>query len=297
MDPYSILGVDKQATNDEIKSAYRKLSKDHHPDMNGGDDGKFKEISQAYKILTDPKEKAKFEEQKLRSQFNHAYQGSPDDFFKEFMSRAGFGGGFYTNVKMKRHGQDITLRATFSLEDAFHGRAIEISVDRMERLNMEKLVEKNRRIKINIPKGIKNGHTLILKGQGNHGYNGGRDGDINLIIEIKNHKLFNRREHDLFARVKIPFTQAMLGDSLTFKNIDNEDVDFTIPKNTQQGDKIEVLNKGMPVANSEVRGNLYLIVVVDLPKSLTERQIQILESLQSELGKKEKVEPINFESV
>jgi molecular chaperone DnaJ len=218
------------------------------------------------------------------------------------MSRGGFGfdngtGSFYAKVKTKHHGPNINIRVGLSLEDSFHGKTIEIAVDRMERLNMEKLIEKSRRIKINIPRGVRDGHQLILKGQGHHGYNGGRDGDINLVVELKPHKLFARREHDLFARIKIPFTQALLGDSSVFKNIDGESVDFTIPPGTQQGDKIEILNKGFTVGNSEVRGNLYLIVAIDLPKTLTERQIQILESLQGELGKRDKFEPIGFESV
>ena len=282
MDPYKILGIDKNASKEEIKSAYRKLAKDHQPDANGGDDSKFKQINEAYKILTDPAAKAQYEEDMFRRDpFSNS---SPEDFFREFMSQRGF--SFNPNssrIKMKHNGTNINIKVFLSLEEAFRGKSIEMSIDRLERLDANKLIQKNRRIKVNIPKGAKDGQQLVLKGQGNQGRNGGRDGDIMIIIQLKQNALFSVREHNIYSKIKVSFTQAILGDNIIFKNIDGEKVDVTIPKFSQQNQNIEILSKGMPVGNSDIRGNLILTVDIEMPKSLTEKQLDAIRSLNKEI--------------
>jgi len=291
MDPYKILGINRTASKEEIKSAYRKLAKDYHPDANGGNDSKFKQINEAYKILTDPVVKAQHEEE----MFKRNQSSGAEDFFREFMSQRGFnftnpprGFGFNpdefsSRVRMKHNGSNITIRLYLSLEEAFYGKNIEISVDRLERLDINKLIQKNRRIKINIPKGARDGQQLVLKGQGNQGQGGGRDGDIVIIIQLKQNSLFSVKEHNIFSKIKVSFTQAILGDTITFKNIDGEKVDITIPKFSQQNQNIEILNKGMPVGNSDVRGNLILTIDIEMPKSLTENQLDLIRSLNKEI--------------
>lgn len=282
MDPHKILGVNKNASKEEIKSAYRKLAKDHHPDANGGDDSKFKQINEAYKILTDPVAKAQHEEDMFR---RDPFSGSsPEDFFREFMSQRGF--SFNPNssrVKVKHNGTNINIKVFLSLEEAFYGKSIEMSIDRLERLDDSKLIQKNKRIKVNIPKGAKDGQQLVLKGQGNQGRGGGRDGDIVIIIQLKQNALFSVREHNIYSKIKISFTQAILGDNIIFKNIDNEKVDITIPKFSQQNQNVEILNKGMPVGNSDIRGNLILTIDIEMPKYLTEKQLDAIRSLNKEI--------------
>ena len=276
MDPYKILGVDKDASKEEIKSAYRKHAKDHHHDANGGDDSKFKQINEAYKILTDPATKAQYEEDMFKRT-----GPSPEDFFREFMSQRGFNfnPNFSSRIKMKQNGTNINVKVFLSLEEAFRGKSIEMSIDRLERLDANKLIQKNRRIKVNIPKGAKDGQQLVLKGQGNQGRNGGRDGDIIIIIQLKQNALFSVREHNLYSRIKVPFTQAILGDTIIFKNIDGEKINVIIPKFSQQNQNIEILSKGMPVGNSDIRGNLILTIDIEMPKSLTEKQLDAIRNL------------------
>jgi len=283
VDPYKILGINKNASKEEIKSAYRKLAKDHHPDANGGDDSKFKQINEAYKILTDPAAKAQHEENMFR---RDPFSGSsPEDFFREFMSQSGFGfnPNFSSKVKMKHNGININVKVFLSLEEAFYGKSIEMSIDRLERLDDNKLIQKNRRIKVNIPKGAKDRQQLVLKGQGNQGRNGGRDGDIIIIIQLKQNALFSVKEHNIYSKIKVLFTQAILGDNIAFKNINGEQVDVTIPKFSQQNQSVEILNKGMPVGNSDIRGNLILTIDIEMPKSLTENQLDIIRNFNKEV--------------
>lgn len=285
MDPYKILGIDKNASKEEIKSAYRKLAKDHHPDANGGDDSKFKQINEAYKTLTDPVAKAQHEEDMFK---RNPFSGvSPEDIFREFMSKRGFNfysdSSFSSRVKMKQNGTNITVKVFLSLEEAFRGKSIEMNIDRLERLDANKLIQKNRKIKVNIPKGAKDGQQLVLKGQGNQGRGGGYDGNIIIIIQLKPNPLFSVREHNLYSKINVPFTQAILGDNIIFKNIDGENIDVTIPRFSQQNQNIEILNKGMPVGNSDVRGNLVLTINIEMPKSLNKEQLDIIRTLHKEI--------------
>lgn len=303
--PYAVLGVDKNASKDDIKKAYRKLAKDHHPDSNGGNDKKFKEINEAYKILTDPKEKAKYEEEKFRNtQRNSPFGGftraqsaggfyrtnGPEDvnnIFRDFMNAGGFEFTFnQANVKRKINGTNISVRAFLTLEEAFGGKNLELDVRRKERLNAEKHVVKNRKIRVQIPKGAKAGQVLVLKRQGNQGINGGRDGDMIIHIEIKRHDYFMRREHDLYSKIKIFYSQAILGDTIKFKNIDGEEVDVVIPPGTQQDDIIDIRDKGMPIGNSNARGYLKLIIEVELPKEVNEAHKKLLEEMNEKMSKK-----------
>lgn len=304
MNPYKILGLDNNASKDDIKKAYRNLSKKHHPDINGGDDTKFKKISDAYKILTDPKAKSAYEEEKMRQTHRNNpfgrgfYQSNGpqnvDDILREFMKANGFGNPemrYHTKIKKKIHGRPINVKVFLNLEDAFHGKVIEIKIDRYERINSEKRVLRNKRIKVTIPKGAKNSQQLVLRNQGNQGINGGSDGDIYINIEIKPHKYFLRKDHDLFTTIKVPFTQVILGDSVKFKNLNGEMLDVIIPPGTGEDDEIEIRGKGMPIGNSDARGSLRLIVAIEMPGELTEDQKNVFRIIQNQIGRKSEVVP------
>lgn len=306
--PHAVLGVGKDASSEEIKKAYRKLARDHHPDINGGDDKRFKEITEAYEILTDPKARAKNEEERFRNaQRSSPFGGGPfwrtsgpqdiDDLMKEFMRQTGFNSAhhFHTKVKKKVHGASIAVRVFLSLEEAFNGKTVEIRINRHERINSEKRAEKARKIKINIPKGAKHGQQLVLRNQGNQGINGGRDGDIIVNLQIKPHPYYLRRDHDIYGRLRILFTQAILGDIVKYKNIDGEMVEVIIPEETQHGDVIEVQGKGMPIGNSTARGYLKLIVELEIPKITDEKQMDVFRIIQEQAGRKDNIQPIPFE--
>ncbi len=309
-DPYKTLGVEHNASKDKIKTAYRKLAKNHHPDANGGDDGKFKEINEAYKILTDPKVRAKFEEDKMHAAhrnnpfgfggnagfWQNAGQQNMEDILRGFAYAQGDGVNvrFHTKIKRKIHGGTITIRAFFTLEEVFKGRAFEVKIDRQERINSEKRHVVARKIKVNIPKGAKSGQQLILRGQGNQGINGGNDGHVIIAIEIKPHKYFLRKGHDLYSRICILFTQAILGDVVKFTNINGEKVNIIIPKGTQADDIVKINYKGMPVGNSNARGHLNIMIDIELPKDLTDEQKQVFEVIQSQIGRKDEVSPVEL---
>ncbi len=291
MNPYETLGVDTSSSEDDIKKAYRKLSKKYHPDANGGDDAEFKKISEAYRILTDPKAKADYQREQMRkAQSGNPFGGftrssSMDDIMREFMNGGtpfGFGPDVHfhrSKVKKKVHGKDINIRVMLSLEESFRGKSIEIKVDRNERLNSEKLVKRNKRIKVVIPKGASDGQILLLRKQGNQGMNGGKDGNIVITVNVDPHRYFMRREHDLYATVKVPVSQMILGGQFQFKNIDGEMLTVNVPARSREDDEVEFLDKGMPVGNSDTRGRLKLILTPSMPKNMTDAQLQALQGI------------------
>lgn len=298
VNPYNVLGIKQDASDDEIKKAYRKLSKEYHPDKSGGDDVKFKQINEAYDILTNPKSRAEYEQRKAQENATSAFysgfsnsagfnrksgfwSNDADEMFREFMNSQGFNVRFSygRNVRKKIHGENIKVRIFLTLEEAFHGKNMEMKVKRYERINTEKRTVREKRIRVQVPKGAKPQQQLVLRGQGNQGLNGGSDGDLTVLIEIKRHNYFMRKDNDLYARVDIPFTKVILGGSITFKNIDGELIGVNVPWFSQQDDEIEIKDKGMPVGNSDIRGNLHLIMSIQLPNDLSEKEKELLKQM------------------
>lgn len=307
MNPHEILGVKGDASKDEIKKAYRKLAKDSHPDKNNGDDTKFKKITHAYEVLTNPKARRDYERDQANKTRSNPFSRqnvhpTVDDILKDFMN-SNFNPGqsrprynttkqYNTKIKKKTHGKHINLVLNLILEDAFHGKIVEIRVDRLERTNQEKREKKTKKIKITIPKGARHEQQLVLGGQGNQGLFGGMDGDILVMLNIRPHAYFKRENDNLYSTIKIPFTQLILGDNVKFKNIDGEIINVPIHENCKGRDIIEIKDKGMPVGGSKDRGCLKFLIEVEMPDSMSDSHKENIRVIQAQTGnRKDEVIP------
>ncbi len=354
-DYYEVLGVDKNADDATIKKAYRTLAKKYHPDMNPGDkeaEAKFKEVNEAYDVLSDPDKKAKYD------QYGHAafdpsagggagFGGFGDfggfdinDIFSSFFGGAS-GGSTRRNGPVR--GDDITVRLTISFEESVFGCKKEVSYNKIQKCadcsgtgaakgsspktcsacggsgqvrvqqrtpfgimqtqktcdachGTGKIIENKcpncrgtgfvrvpKKLEVNIPAGIDDGQQLSLRYQGSDGMNGGNAGDLNIIISVRPHSVFERDGDDLYCEVPITYAEATLGAEIEIPTLEGS-MKYTIPEGTQTGTVFTLRNKGVTRVNSKVRGNLYITVVVEVPKNLTSEQKNLLEKFAASCG-------------
>jgi len=317
-DYYATLGVPKTATDKELKQAYRKLARKHHPDVNPGDKGaeaKFKEINEAYEVLGDPDKRRKYDElgANWRMYEQAQQQGQPfpgaspfgggfggfggfgggeggtytinmdgaefgdedpfSDFFRAFFGGAGPGDprARQTRAPRSTKGRDLESEAELTLEEAYHGamRRIAITVGGHARS-----------IDVRIPAGVKDGSRVRATGEGEAGTSGGAAGDLFLRVRIKPHPVFERKGDDLYTKVALPVTTAVLGGEAQVPTVTGS-VRLKVPETTQPGQIFRLKGHGMPVVNKpEQKGDLYATADVQLPRSLTEEQRRAWEQIK-----------------
>lgn len=270
MDHYSTLGVDRNASPDEVKRAYRKLASQHHPDK-GGDKAKFQEIQAAYDTLSDPDKRHQYDNP--RPQF-HGGGGMPPGFEDIFGQMFGgnnpfFGGGFRHQPQRNR---TLNLQTQISLEEAFHGK---------EMLSTIQLPSGREQVlQIKIPPGISDGVTLRLAGMGDDTNEHVPRGDIHLGVIIHPHPIFQRQGDDLVKQLTINCFDAILGKTLQFETIDDKTLEITVAPGTQHGQTLAVQGYGMPnIQNSYMRGRLLLNINVTVPTNLTDEQKSLIKQL------------------
>src|SRR4051812_11544001 len=310
-DYYSSLGVAKTASQKEIKAAYRKLARKHHPDVNQGDrsaEGRFKEINEAYEVLGDPDKRKKYDE--LGANWRQYEQAGPpggagfdprqsagyrtmtpdemndlfggdhpfSDFFETF-----FGGGRQTadaqgrarggaRARAARAGRDIEDEIELSLEDAYNGA--------MRRFSIQHEGEA-RSVDVRIPAGVTDGSRVRVPAEGERGSGGAKAGDLFLRIRLTPNAQFERKGRDLYARVPISLTTAVLGGEADVRTISGKSLRLKIPPTTQNGQVVRLKGHGMPVTGkSGEHGDLYATVDVQLPRELTPEQRAHYEALQ-----------------
>ena len=345
-DYYEVLGLSKGASEDEIKKAYRKLAKQYHPDMNPGDkvaEGKFKEVNEAYDVLSDPDKKGKYD------QYGHAafdpasgFGGGAGGFggfdgfdISDIFSSFFGGGGSSRRPNGPVRGDDVRLRVTLSFEEAVFGCKKEVQYQRIQKcpdcngsgaakgtsakqcpdcggrgqVNVQqrtpfgvmqtsktcdrcrgtgKIIEtpcKNcrgggyvrasKKLEVSIPAGIDDGQGIALRGEGSDGRNGGPAGDLTISVNVRPHAFFERDGYDIYCDVPVTFADAALGADLQVPTIDGNET-LHIPEGTQTGTTFTLKNKGVQVVNSKSRGNMYITVVVEVPKGLNGKQKDLL---------------------
>ena len=305
-DYYEILGVSKKADASEIKKAYRKLAKKYHPDSNEGNKRaaeRFKEINDAYAVLSDEKKRkmydqygdAAFVENAFKGgrysngsggyqQFHFENGGDMDDILKNFFgggasfnqrSTGGFrGSGFSQNYAQK--GSDIQSTIEVGFDEAAFGSK--------KRVRFQNGTGQEQVLEVNIPAGIANEKTIRLKGKGRPGRNGGPAGDILLKVIVHDKPGYRREGQDVYTTVRIPFSTAVLGGEVKIGTIYG-DVQCTIKAGTQSGSQIRLRNKGIVhMNNSSAHGDQYVTIEVEVPKNLSEAAKQKLKEFEQLCG-------------
>ena len=330
-DYYATLGVAKAATDKELKAAYRKLARKHHPDVNPGDKGaeaRFKEINEAYEVLGDPQKRRKYDElgANWRMYEQAQQQGQPfpggqpfgggfgggapgeggawtinmgggpggyrtmseeemrdlfgtdDPFSSFFHTFFGGGGGAATEGRGRGRapraakGRDIESEAELTLEEAYHGAMRRVSIT---------LGGHARSVDVRIPAGIKDGSRVRASGEGEAGTGGAASGDLFLRVRIKPHPVFERKGDDLYIKVPVPITTAVLGGEAQVPTITGS-VRLKVPETTQSGQTFRLKGHGMPiVGRTDVKGDLYATADIQLPRALSAEQRRAWEQIRA----------------
>jgi curved DNA-binding protein len=296
IDYYQILGVDKNATEGELKKAYRKLARKYHPDLNPNDkvaEQKFKEVNEANEVLANAENRKKYD--KYGKDWQHAeafeqaqqqrgqsfgggqqrqqYQYSSEDFgggedfsdfFQSMFGGAGRSAGGGRSIKYK--GQDYEAELHLDIKEAYHTHKRTLAVN-------------GNNIRITIPAGIQNGQVIRIKGQGGPGMNGGPNGDLLISFVIENNTRFKLDNNNLYSTVDLDLYTAILGGDITVDTFDGQ-VKFKVKPETQNGTKIKLKGKGFPVYKKEGEyGDLYITFQLKTPTNLSEKEIALFTEL------------------
>lgn len=289
-DYYNILGLNSnKVTLDEIKLAYREKAKKYHPDINAGDNSseeKFKEINEAYKVLSDSKSRKRYDrswyiytERKKRLQNKDR---EVKKSFKEKLIDILFGMSLpkkETEKKAKEPiiGENIETEVEINILEAFNGVS--------KKLKLLAVDGKNKTFNLNIPAGVQNGDKIRFVGQGKIGKNNGQRGDLLVKVKIVNNKDFRLVGADIYKEVSITPWQAALGTKLKIEAIDGE-ISLVIPKGTESGEKFTIKERGYKFGRGN-RGNFVIVTKIVVPKKLTEKQEKIyneLKALDAKIG-------------
>jgi molecular chaperone DnaJ len=316
-DYYSILGINRNATDKEIKQAYRRLARKYHPDVNPGDksaETRFKEINEANEVLSDPEKRKKYDQ--FGSQWQHADQfakagqGAQWDFGKGGAYRTYdfgdvgdlgdiFGGifqGFGASGRQTARPQSIEHPVEVTLEEAYQGtkRVIQMQAEeicptcggtgrtgrtRCSVCGGAGRLLKPRRLEVKIPAGVTDGSRVRMAGQGSQG-SGGVRGDLYLIVRVLPNPLFERKGDDLHTEIQIPLVTTMLGGEVAVPTLKGK-VALKIPPETQNGKVFRLTGQGMPHLNDSSKGDLFAKVKVVLPTGLTAQERQLFEQLKT----------------
>ncbi len=304
IDYYKVLGVERNATQDDIKKAYRKLARKYHPDLNPNDPtakDKFQEINEANEVLSDPEKRKKYDaygenwkhadefeaqQQAYRAQqqangnrqgeywystdgehFTSGFGGNASgfsDFFEELFGHRGATGG---RTRGGFRGQDIEAELQLSLREAAVTHKQTFSIN-------------GETLRITVPAGVANGQVIKLKGHGGKGMNGGPDGDLYITFAVSDDPAFKRKDNDLYTDVNIDLYTAVLGGDVTVNTLDGQ-VKLKVRPGTQNDAKVRLKGKGFPVYKQEGSfGDLIVTYHVSIPTTLTEHQKDLFHQLQ-----------------
>jgi curved DNA-binding protein len=297
IDYYKVLGVSKNATEKEIKKAYKKLARKYHPDLNPNDktaETKFKEINEAHEVLGNAENRKKYDKygkdwkhaeefEKARQQRGSAgggfegfgggsgqsYSGDFDesDFSDFFSSMFGGGAGGRRRQSARFKGQDVKAELHLKLTDVYESHKQELLVN-------------GKKIRLTIPAGIEDGQTIKIKGKGGPGANGGANGDLYITFKIENNTRFKRKGSDLFDNVDLDLYTAVLGGEIVIHTINGKKVKLKVKPETQNGTKVKLKGKGLPIYKKTNQfGDLYITYNIKIPTNLTPKEKELFQEL------------------
>lgn len=315
-DYYAILGVSKNATEDEIKKAYRKLARKHHPDVNPGDataENKFKDINEAQEVLLDPEKRKLYDrfgsqwEQYQRAggqaqdfdwsqwqgqpggQRSYTRTVNPEEFEELFGSQGGFSdffeslfGGGMSGSRSRNDFGGFTQQQVRPRRGSDQEHTVEITLEEAFHGTTRSLEwEDGRKIEAKIPRGVKSGSRVRLGGQGGLGNSGGQAGDLYLRVKVRPHDRFQRERDDLKTTVSVDLYTAVLGGKVSVSSLDRT-VSLTIPPESDNGKQFRLRGLGMPnLRNPDKRGDLYAGVSIQIPHNLSEEEKQLFRQLRA----------------
>jgi curved DNA-binding protein len=286
-DYYEVLGVPRDADQDAIRRAYRKLARKYHPDVNADSDAedRFKQLGEAYEVLSDPEKRERYD--RLGANWRQQEQAAPDVSFEDFFDRqdfgandtrfefsddlferlfgSRFGGGAGGWTSGPARGLDREAALELSLEDALEGGRRRLTLD-------------HREINVNFPAGVRDGQLIRLAGQGGPGREGGPPGDLYLRIALRVHPKFRRRgENDLDVDLPVAPWQAALGATVPVQTLDGT-TQLRVPAGSSSGRRLRLRGRGLPKSGSG-RGDLHAVVKITVPKELSDRERELYEEL------------------
>lgn len=321
-DYYKTLGVPRTASADEIKKAFRKLARKHHPDA-GGDEAKFKELNEAYEVLSDEKKRELYDQYGTANPNEIPYAGGGSGFnYEDIFGGAGGGGGTYTYTaggsggfggswadilesirqgegafgtdwdfsdftggakQRSSKGQDMNVTLDVTFDEAFNGTTKRVTVRIPGKAEADT-------IDVKVPAGAREGGRLRFKGKGGPGQNGGPAGDLLITTHITEHPYYTRDKADVVVDMPVTIAEAALGAKIVVPAPDGTKVRVTVPAGTQDGTVLTIKGKGAPdLKNKGKNGNLLIKVNVKVPTSLDDEQKKALEDFQA--ATKDEVRP------
>lgn len=297
-DYYKILGVERSASEAEIKKAYRRLAGKHHPDKPTGDEAKFKEINEAYEVLGDKEKRAMFD------QFGSNYQdgqhfdpppgygggfgggqqaGGFSDFFESlFRGQGGFGGGDFGGgfggQPYAQKGEDQLVKVQVSLEDAVNGSERTLNLQVPQANARGQVQHTTKKIKVKIPAGVKQGQRIRLSGQGSPGFSGGPSGDLFLEIDLQTHPLYKVDGDNVTLDLPLTPWEAALGAKVEVPTLKGK-VSLSIPAGTQSGSRLRIKGRGL----GKTPGNQYVVVQIHVPAAETDEAKAFYEEMAKKM--------------
>ncbi|HAT8179645.1 TPA: DnaJ domain-containing protein [Legionella pneumophila] len=270
-DYYKIMGVSQDASEKDIKMAYRKLARKYHPDISKEPDAeeRFKEMAEAYEALKDPKKRSEYDQYLKYKEFNpqsHGFTGqrTQEQPFQEFHFDSDFFETLFGHSRYQQQpmtGQNYHGKITISLEEAYHGavKNLQVPVDQGPETKIQTL-------KVKIPAGVKSGQQIRLAGQGGSGSGGAPRGDLYLTVEVMKHPVFDVMENDIYLTLPITPWEAALGATVVVPTLAGK-IDLKIPPGSQGGQKLRIKNRGLP---GSTPGNQYVLLKIITPPAQTE---------------------------
>lgn len=292
VDYYQVLGVERNASAAEIKQAYRKLAHKYHPDVSSHAEGeeKFKAVAEAYATLKDPAKRAEYDKlgvhpsgeefvtpKDWQDNFHQGNASFDDVDLADFF--AAFSGRQHSRTTAKK-GQDYEVPLNITLEQAYHGAEMEITLPLPEYDAQGLPHRKLRTFKVRIPKGASDGQRLRLSGKGGAGLNGGKAGDVYLIMTIKPHPLYRVSDRNLLLDLPISPWEAVLGSKVNVPTLGGL-VELNIPAGVTNMSKLRLAGRGLPMPDGKM-GDLLVVCRVEVPKVITEPERKLFEQLAKE---------------